>query len=67
MVSSPHMEGVIHMGGYDGGSQYSTMYELQCTTIECQWITMEQKLADARRLAVAMYVPDIVQPSCEKK
>ncbi len=60
MVSSPHMEGVMLLGGSDG-SYLDTLYELQCTTRDCWWLLMNQRLAYSRTNAVAMYVPDIVQ------
>ena len=56
MVVKEHS--TVLLGGDDGTSSLSDMYELTCEFGTCYWTTMSQKLQEPRQDFVAMIIPD---------
>jgi hypothetical protein len=55
MVPTPDGTGVVLIGG---DPAHKELYELKCSSSDCIWSKMDQKLSVARMFHVAMYVPD---------
>lgn len=53
-------DSVVVIGGFDGFSYQSAIYELTCSRLNCQWETLSQSLEHARTNFVAMLIPDQV-------
>lgn len=51
-------QSTVLLGGDDGTSSLSDMYELTCEFGTCYWETMSQKLQEPRQDFVAMIIPD---------
>jgi hypothetical protein len=66
MVPTPDGTGVVLIGGRDtGANALNKLYELKCSSSDCDWIEMEQKLTVSRSYHVAMYVPESFVGICE--
>jgi hypothetical protein len=66
LLPSPDGQGVILMGGSDPDyAHQSSMYKLICDQLGCKWSEMEQQLKIARKLSVAMLIPDTLT-NCTK-
>jgi hypothetical protein len=55
MVPTPDGTGVVVFGGFNS---IKNMYELKCSSNDCNWSPLETKLRVDRTYSVVMYVPD---------
>ena len=51
---------IITVGGTDGSSSMSDLFQMTCEPDNCVWTKMSQKLRIPRHNAVAMLIPDEV-------